>query len=303
MIRTKRNLIFFILNILILFNFIQADKVLKEIKEKDINQKKVQQNSNKNKLKYIKLSKDLKTIMEDQKYEGEPLIVKFNNTDIKSVIDHFSEVLGYKIKSDPELKGRISFSSDNVPWNIVLSKFLFENKLDMVFSEGQAIIQKKSSSLFKSYYINILLILLIFALIFYFSKIIKQNKIKKSVKKPANLNPIFLDDYSKKIFFLFEVEKIFRDENLSIQTLSNKMSIQPYILSKIINKKMKTSFPSLLNRYRIAEAKKMLENSEFNNSNILDIAYQVGFKTKTAFNRTFKKETGLTPSQFKQKGK
>ena len=64
---------------------------------------------------------------------------------------------------------------------------------------------------------------------------------------------------------------------------------------------METSFPALLNRYRIAEAKKLLKTSGTDSSNILDIAFQVGFKTKTAFNRAFKTDTGLTPSQFKKK--
>ncbi|KAB2846133.1 MAG: helix-turn-helix transcriptional regulator, partial [Melioribacteraceae bacterium] len=50
----------------------------------------------------------------------------------------------------------------------------------------------------------------------------------------------------------------------------------------------------------VEEAKRMLQDKEFDNLTILSIAYESGFKNKSSFNNAFKKFTGFTPSEFKQ---
>ena len=59
-------------------------------------------------------------------------------------------------------------------------------------------------------------------------------------------------------------------------------------------------FHELINKYRIEEAKKILHNDEQKNLNIIDIAYEVGYNNKVTFNKAFKKDTQLTPSQYQR---
>jgi len=59
----------------------------------------------------------------------------------------------------------------------------------------------------------------------------------------------------------------------------------------------------LMPEFRIAEAKQKLLDPKESEKTILEIAYEVGFYSKSVFNTAFKKFTGITPSQFKQRQK
>ena len=97
------------------------------------------------------------------------------------------------------------------------------------------------------------------------------------------------------------MEKVYRDENISLQLLSEKSGIQPHYLSQIINEKMNKNFITLINGYRVEEAKKRLVDPRDRHLSILGIAFDVGFNSKAAFNRAFKKHAGMTPSEYKKK--
>ncbi len=45
----------------------------------------------------------------------------------------------------------------------------------------------------------------------------------------------------------------------------------------------------------------MIDSKEYENYTLLGIAYECGFNSKASFNRVFKKETGLSPSQYKNR--
>ncbi|MBK9046995.1 MAG: AraC family transcriptional regulator [Bacteroidetes bacterium] len=55
-----------------------------------------------------------------------------------------------------------------------------------------------------------------------------------------------------------------------------------------------------MNALRIEEAKSLLANPQKHKVNVIEIAYQVGFNNKVTFNSTFKKSTGLTPTEFRK---
>jgi len=52
---------------------------------------------------------------------------------------------------------------------------------------------------------------------------------------------------------------------------------------------------------RVEEAKTYLIDNEFANYTLVAIGLEAGFNSKSAFNSSFKKITGKTPSQFKQR--
>jgi len=57
----------------------------------------------------------------------------------------------------------------------------------------------------------------------------------------------------------------------------------------------------MIAEYRIEEAKTILQDPSQSQLTIEDIADEVGYNSKSAFNRSFKKFTGLTPSEYKDK--
>lgn len=123
-----------------------------------------------------------------------------------------------------------------------------------------------------------------------------RNDRNKEITKSriSNLNK---NEVIAKIQNLLEKEKIFLDENLTLRKLAKRLSIREDQVSYLINDNYKVTFTNLLNTYRINEAKILLRNKE---QNILNIAYSVGFKSKSSFNSIFKKQTKMTPTQFQK---
>jgi len=69
----------------------------------------------------------------------------------------------------------------------------------------------------------------------------------------------------------------------------------------VINENTGQNFFDFVNRYRIGEAKRMLTDPTDKKITVQEILYVVGFNSKSSFNTLFKKYTGVTPSEFKNK--
>jgi AraC-like DNA-binding protein len=99
---------------------------------------------------------------------------------------------------------------------------------------------------------------------------------------------------------LFELNKVFKDPELSLDKLAGMLNTNNKYISQIINESFNKSFINYVNEYRIREARKLLADPDFSQYTIETVAEMVGFKSKSAFNRSFKKITGLTPSFFQK---
>jgi AraC-like DNA-binding protein len=104
-----------------------------------------------------------------------------------------------------------------------------------------------------------------------------------------------------------EVEKLekymadhspFKNPKVSLSELASQIQIPSHLLSKIINDHYHQNFFDFINHYRIEEFKKMVIDPKNHNLTFLGLAYEVGFNSKTAFNRSFKKSTNQTPREY-----
>lgn len=95
-------------------------------------------------------------------------------------------------------------------------------------------------------------------------------------------------------------KKSFLNPTISLAELADELKIQPHYLSQIINEIFEQNFFDFINQYRVEEVKLKMTDPNFNKFSLLGIAFECGFNSKSAFNRIFKKFTGLTPSQFKE---
>lgn len=107
------------------------------------------------------------------------------------------------------------------------------------------------------------------------------------------------EKYLKKLLHFMETEKPYLDPDICLHKLSEEMMIPHHYLSQVINSRLNRNFYDFINNYRIEEAKKILTNSK-NHLTIIEVAFEVGFNSKSAFNRAFKKNVNMTPSDFKK---
>lgn len=95
-------------------------------------------------------------------------------------------------------------------------------------------------------------------------------------------------------------DKPFLDNKLSLPQLAGLIGISANHLSQCINEHLNQNFFDFVNGYRIEEAKARLLDASRQRDNILTVAMDSGFNSKSAFYSAFKKQTGMTPSQFRQ---
>ena len=93
-------------------------------------------------------------------------------------------------------------------------------------------------------------------------------------------------------------EKVFKQNTLSLTSLSELADEQPYIVSQILNQHFKKSFFDFVNEARVEEAKILLKSFDVKVDKIENIAEQVGFNSRASFYRSFKKITGKNPTDF-----
>lgn len=106
--------------------------------------------------------------------------------------------------------------------------------------------------------------------------------------------------YLERLKGFMEKEKPFLVPDITINELSEKVKISSRYISQIINNYLHQNFYEFISTYRIEEAKRYLSDPKFSRKIILEILYESGFNSKSAFNKDFKDYTGLTPSQFRR---
>jgi len=107
-------------------------------------------------------------------------------------------------------------------------------------------------------------------------------------------------DIWHKLDDLVSKKQLFRDCDLTLDSLALKTEINKYQISEMLNSYKNKPFYRYINEYRIEYFKNNVELSIERNENInfLSLAYDAGFKSKSSFNRYFKEITGKTPSEY-----
>ncbi|HEY2482215.1 MAG TPA: AraC family transcriptional regulator [Caulobacteraceae bacterium] len=96
-------------------------------------------------------------------------------------------------------------------------------------------------------------------------------------------------------------DRIYRQEGLSIGALAAGLGLPEYRLRRLINQGLgHRNFSSFLNEHRIGEAKAALGDPAQDPVPILTIALDAGFASLGPFNRAFKAETGMTPTEYRR---
>lgn len=92
--------------------------------------------------------------------------------------------------------------------------------------------------------------------------------------------------------------KIYRDANLNLDRLARKAVIPTRQISQAINRATGMNVSQYVNGYRVAEACELLETTQ---KPVTEIMFDVGFQTKSNFNREFRRITEMTPQDWRLK--
>ncbi len=118
----------------------------------------------------------------------------------------------------------------------------------------------------------------------------------------SSLNEAQLKKYAEKVQEVTKDKELYLNRELNLDVLAKEVELSKHDLSRILNEQIGKNFSEFINEYRISKAKRLLEKGN-SHLNMLGIAFESGFNNKASFNTSFKKYTGMTPSQYKKEVK
>lgn len=97
-----------------------------------------------------------------------------------------------------------------------------------------------------------------------------------------------------------EREKLYLDMDLNMIAFSDKVGLNPKLVSKVINSELNMNFHEFVNQYRVLEFMDRLKQPGHEKLTIWGHALESGFASKSTFNHIFKKYSKLTPKTYYQ---
>lgn len=89
----------------------------------------------------------------------------------------------------------------------------------------------------------------------------------------------------------------FTNNEISLDMVAKHVYVHPSYISRIFSRQFNCHFRSYVNSLRIDLAKKLLANTT---KSVGDIGHEVGFSDHSYFNKVFKQQYGITPSEYRE---
>lgn len=100
---------------------------------------------------------------------------------------------------------------------------------------------------------------------------------------------------------VMDVQRVYMDDALTLSRLAQLLGTSTHDLSWFLNEVHGMSFNEYINNYRINAFIERIEQNEHVHKTLLAISFEVGFRSKTTFNRVFKEAKGVSPSSYLKK--
>ena len=114
--------------------------------------------------------------------------------------------------------------------------------------------------------------------------------------KKTGLTKSLALELKKKLELKMVEEQLYLDNSIGLYDIANALNVSRNHASQVINEHFNLSFYDFVNKYRIEEAKNMIDNKV--DLNFTQIAYTVGFNNRVSFYNAFKKFTGTSPTNY-----
>ncbi len=133
-----------------------------------------------------------------------------------------------------------------------------------------------------------------------------ENLAKEILSQPTgnrslSLSADQISDYRYRIEEYLETKKPYLDSGFRMQDMVEGLCIPRHHLSAVINTVYQKNFNGLINKYRVNYIKENIHTRKWSNLSLEGMGMEAGFKSRSTFLQAFKKETGITPSAFREK--
>lgn len=128
-------------------------------------------------------------------------------------------------------------------------------------------------------------------------EVVYAAQIVDSKKSDFQFEQKFLDQITKRM----DVDRDFLDPKLNLKEFASRCKLPQKTVSQYLNQQLDKTFHDYVNGFRIEEFKQRVLLPEEQNMTLEGLAYDCGFNSKATFNRIFKKNTGLTPTEYVSK--
>ena len=118
--------------------------------------------------------------------------------------------------------------------------------------------------------------------------------------KNAQISEEETREISEKLVRAMQEDQLYKTPGLTLRDLTDELSISQNKASQVLNNNLEIGFYDFVNSWRVDQAKLLIVSES---KSLIEIAYEVGFNSKSTFNAAFKKHAGQTPSQFKKLNK
>lgn len=105
-----------------------------------------------------------------------------------------------------------------------------------------------------------------------------------------------MERIAEKLRCAMEEHQLYADSRLSLRRLSDHIGVSENYLSETFSRHLQTNFFDFVNASRVRHAGELLRTTS---DSVLDVAYKVGFNSRSTFNSAFKKLEGVTPGSFR----
>lgn len=101
----------------------------------------------------------------------------------------------------------------------------------------------------------------------------------------------------EKLIRAMEHDLVFTDPNLTVEKTALFINSNVTYIYNVLRTEFHTTFFEFVNQYRVERSKEMLNNKFLR---VTDVAFECGFNSPQSFNRTFKRMTGMSPTEYRE---
>ncbi len=114
------------------------------------------------------------------------------------------------------------------------------------------------------------------------------------------VNPKLMDELRDKILELMVVKKKYRDRNYTAGQMAIELGTNSRYLSAVIRVHFHCNYATLVNKYRVEEARAVLTDPRYAELNVEEVGLMVGFAHRQSFYTAFNLYTGVTPKAYRR---